>query len=75
LRSGRYVALPVKKLYTMTGMPYNCFLLTLLQLMGIPQSEYAFATPNGQGFGYYGGFPADHPLKSRFYSPISEILT
>jgi hypothetical protein len=75
LRSGRYVALPVKSLYSMTGMPYNCFLLTLLKLMGVPPSEYAFATPNGQGFGYYGGFPADHPLKARFYQPITEILT
>ncbi|MNL00337.1 hypothetical protein D3C87_1207680 [compost metagenome] len=75
LRSGRYVSLPNPKPYTMTGMPYNCFLLTLLQLMGVPPSEYAFATPDGKGFGYYGGFPATHPQKSRFYSPITEILT
>ncbi|WP_413288408.1 DUF1552 domain-containing protein [Bdellovibrio sp. HCB337] len=75
LRSGRYVVMPEQKPYTMTGMPYNCFLITLLQLMGIPQSEYAFATPDGKGFGYYGNFPATHPLKARFYQPISEILT
>lgn len=75
LRSGRYVNLPLQKAYTMTGMPYNCFLITLLKLMGVPPSEYAFATPNGLGYGYYGGFPATHPLKSRFYDPISEILT
>lgn len=75
LRSGRYTLMPNPKPYTMTGMPYNCFLITLLQLMGIPQSEYAFATPNGMGYGYYGNFPATHPHKARFYQPISEILT
>lgn len=75
LRSGNYVVMPTRKPYTMTGMPYNCFLITLLKLMGVPPSEYAYATPNGQGFGYYGQFPADHPMKSRFYSPITEILT
>ncbi|MNT61097.1 hypothetical protein D3C72_1987160 [compost metagenome] len=75
LRSGRFVVMPTKSPYTMTGTPYNMFLITLLKLMGVPPSEYAFATPNGQGFGYYGGFPADHPLKARFYQPITEILT
>ncbi|AFY00351.1 hypothetical protein Bdt_0643 [Bdellovibrio bacteriovorus str. Tiberius] len=69
LRSGRYMTMPS------AGLPYNCFLITLLQLMGVPPSEYAFATPNGQGFGYYGEFPANHVLKGRFYQPISEILT
>ncbi|CAE78633.1 DUF1552 domain-containing protein [Bdellovibrio bacteriovorus] len=69
LRSGRYVTMPS------AGLPYNCFLITLLQLMGVPPSDYAFATPNGQGFGYYGEFPANHVLKGRFYQPISEILT
>jgi Protein of unknown function (DUF1552). len=75
LRSGRLLVAPTKKAYSMTGMPYNCFLITLLKLMGVPPSEYAYATPDGQGFGYYGSFPSDHPLKSRFYQPITEILT
>jgi hypothetical protein len=66
--------MPEQKPYTMTGMPYNCFLITLLQLMGIPQSEYAYATPDGKGFGYYGNFPATHPQKARFYQPLSELL-
>lgn len=76
LRSGRYTLMPLgNNKWEALNTPYNCFLLTLLQLMGIPQSEYAYATPDGKGFGYYGGFRADHPLKSRFYTPITEILT
>jgi hypothetical protein len=72
LRSGRYMAMPE------TGydrLPYNCFLLTLLQLMGVPPSEYQFTSSTGQGIGNYTGFPATHPYRSRFYSPITEILT
>jgi Protein of unknown function (DUF1552). len=76
LRSGRLYTMPTQNnKWQSTAMPYNCFLLTLLQLMGIPQSEYASATPDGKGFGYYGDFLANHPQKARFYSPISEILT
>lgn len=76
LRSGRYTVMPLgKNMWVPLSMPYNCFLITLLKLMGVPPAEYAFATPNGQGFGYYGGFSATHPQKARFYQPISEILT
>jgi hypothetical protein len=69
LRSGRLTSMP-------TGnMPYNCFLITLLNLMGVPPAEYAFATPDGQGFGYYGQFRTNHAQRGRFYQPITEILT
>lgn len=75
LLSGRYLSLPKDpRPWPPANMPYNCFLLTLLKLMGVPPSEYAFATPDGKGFGYYGDFDANHPLKSRFYSPLTEIL-
>lgn len=72
LRSGRYMAMPRGP--NGQNLPYNCFLLTLLNLMGMPASEYAFATPNGQGFGFYGEFEANHPFRSRYTSPITEIL-
>ncbi|MBS1971775.1 MAG: DUF1552 domain-containing protein [Bdellovibrionales bacterium] len=76
LRAGRYVVMPRGgQKFAALNMPYNCFLLTLLQLMGVPASEYAFATPDGKGFGYYGNFSATHPQKARFYSPLTEILT
>lgn len=71
LRSGNYVSLPNSG---GKNLPYNCFLLTLLRLMGVPSSEYVYATPDGQGFGYY-GFPNNHPFRSRFYQPITEVLT
>lgn len=76
LRSGRYYLMPLgNNKWEALNMPYNCFLLSMLQLMGIPQSEYAFATPDGKGFGYYGAFKAAHPQKARFYQPLTEIHT
>ncbi len=75
LRSGRYLVLPRAGAWPYAHMPYNSFLLTLLQLMGVPPAEYAYATPDGKGFGYYGDFPSNSPLKSRWYTPLTEILT
>ena len=43
--------------------------------MGIPASEFAFATPNGQGFGYYAGYEANYRFRNRFYGGIPEVLT
>ncbi len=71
LRAGRYYLLPQTN---NRRLPQNCFLITLMQLLGIPQSEYAFATPNGQGFGWYPS-AANNPFAARFYSPITEVLT
>lgn len=73
VRSGGYLAYPNNG--DLKRAPYNCFLITLMHLMGVQPSEYAFATGNGQGFGYYGGFPSDQPFRSRFYLPLSELLT
>ncbi len=73
VRSGRYTALPDTGYNT--RLPYNCFLLTLLQLMGVQPSEYQNTSSTGQGIGNYTGFSANHPLQSRFYSPVAEILT
>ncbi len=77
LRSGRYYTLfsqgdtnNVDNAY-----PYNGFMITLFNLMGIQPSEYAFATANGQGFGLYTGYAANYPLRNRFYTPIQEVLT
>lgn len=71
LRSGRYYNMTVQG----SDYPYNSFMITLFQLMGIPPSEYAFATPDGRGFGLYTGYGANHRFASRFYSPIQEALT
>jgi hypothetical protein len=71
LRAGRFMTMPESG---GKRLPLNCYLLTLLNLMGIPQSEYASATANGQGFGFYGGFGSNHPFASRFYQPVNEIL-
>lgn len=71
IRSGRYISFPVT-----SGrlMPINSFLITLFQLMGVPSSEYSRFTTDGQGFGRYTS-SAGNPYASRFYAPISEILT
>lgn len=70
LRSGNYVSLPTSG---GRNLPYNCFLITLLQLMGVPPSEYAYATADGRGFGFY-GFGNNHPFSSRFYQPVTEVM-
>jgi len=72
LRAGRLTVMPNSN---NRNLPLNCFLLTLLNLMGIPQSEYASATPDGRGFGYYAAFGNSHPFRNRFYQPITEVLT
>jgi hypothetical protein len=70
MRAGRYMALP-----EINGrrLPHNAFLVTLLQLMGVPSSEYSHLTNTGQGFGYYNS-TTGHPLASRYYQPITELL-
>lgn len=73
LRSGRYYSMPGS--INTGNMAYNTFLITLMHLMGMPSTEYSPTTPNNMGFGYYGDFSANHPLRSRFYGPITEILT
>lgn len=70
IRSGRYIALP-----EISGkrLPYNAFLVTLLELMGVTGSEYSQFSSSGQGFGLYNS-PVGHPLASRYYGPITELL-
>lgn len=74
IRSGRYIALPEVKNPAVQRLPYNTYLITLLHLLGIPASEYSAYSNTGQGFGFYKS-SAGHPLASRFYSPITELLT
>ena len=71
IRAGRYVAFP-----EVQGklLPYNTFLITLLQLMGVPESEYSVYATGGRGFGKYTS-STGHPYASRFYTPVTEILT
>jgi len=71
MRSGQFMSMPSGP---GRNLPDNCFILTILQLMGVPASEYAFATANGQGFGYYGHHGTNHPNRDRFYQPITELL-
>ncbi len=70
LRSGSYYVYPESN---GARVPANCFLITLMQLMGVPASEYAYATATGQGIGYYPG--GGSPFSARFYQPLTEILT
>ena len=89
LRANRYYHLPHfgDGAFGRYDLPYNSFLMTIMDLMGVPASEYnAFGT-GGKGYGVY-GTPADalismpwikpptswtNTLTNRFYSPISEI--
>ncbi len=69
LRAGRYYAMPS----TNGRLPNNTFIMTLLNLMGVPASEYSLnSSVPGQGFGYYGSTSATYG--SRFYTPIIEML-
>jgi hypothetical protein len=78
MRSGHYVSLPISR--NRNGregyLPYNCFLITMLELMGVPRSEYAATTPDNRGYGFYGKFNEDRydGLRNRFYEPITEIM-
>lgn len=75
LRSGRYYNLNTADNNVDDCYPYNSFMITLFQLMGIPPADYAFATANGRGFGLYTGYPTNYRHTSRFYSPLQEVLT
>ena len=69
LRAGRYYSMPT----TGDALPHNTFIMTLLELMGVPASEYSKnSSVANQGFGYYGKTSAT--LGARFYSPIIEML-
>ncbi len=79
LRAGRFMTMPRSQTGNIPGrggnLPYNCFLLTLLNLMGVPPNEYAFATANGQGFGNYSNFGGNYDrVRQRFYQPVNELL-
>lgn len=78
IRAGRYVSYPAGGLTPRAYdrlMPNNCFHITLLQLMGVPESEYGVFNPNRRGFGYYPTSSTGNAYASRFYSPLTEILT
>jgi hypothetical protein len=70
LRAGRYYALPnTNSRY----LPHNTFVMTLLNLMGVPASEYSTnSSVAGQGFGYYSS--SSSPYGTRIYTPITEML-
>ena len=79
IRAGRYMVMPRASTSNDGGsgnLPYNCFLISLLQLMGVPASEYQQTTPGNQGFGSYTRFSRsnwDH-VRHRFYQPITELI-
>lgn len=86
LKGDRYTVLPTKteQVYQHIykyRVPYNSLLITFLEAMKIPKSEYTVLT-NGKGYGIYkaGQFgEVEMPeytkyFGHRFYSPISEIL-
>ena len=86
LKGDRYTVLPTKveQIYSHVynyRVPYNCLLITFLEAMKIPKSEYA-ALNGGNGFGIYkAGQFGEIALPEynkyyghRFYSPITEII-
>lgn len=86
LKGDRFTVLPTKieMIYQHTypyRIPYNSLLITFLEAMKIPSSEYS-ALSGGKGFGIYkAGQYGQIELPEynkyfghRFYSPISEIL-
>lgn len=65
LKSGRYYSVP--------NLPHNTMMMTLLNLIGVPVSEYVSnSSVAGQGFGYYKY--ANAALGNRFYTPVTEML-
>lgn len=71
LRSGRYYLMPTNP--NNVHVPHNTFIMTLLNLMGVPPSEYVLnSSVSGQGFGYYK--TTTSPYGSRIYTPITEML-
>ncbi len=79
MRSGRYMTMPRSQSGNTpvvgNNIPYNRFLITMLQLMGVPKSEYEALSPSGQGFGFYGSYREDYPRKNLFYDPVDELLS
>ena len=75
LRAGRYYSVPGTQWSTTDlFLPHNCFVMTLLTLMGVPASEYRLnSSVAGKGFGYYKMGP-NTKWGSRIYSPITEML-
>jgi hypothetical protein len=78
LRPDRVVVMPKKN---GGALPYNAMLITYLQAMGIPKSEYE-ATNGGPGYGPYtpagsSTIPSPYATSwaSRLYGPVSEIMT
>ena len=73
IRSGRYIQFPVDVNGSGNSMSHNAFSATMLELMGIPKSEYSVVSSNGRGYGYY-NLVAGNPYGPRFYDPITEML-
>ena len=62
-------------------MPHNALFVTLLDLMGVPKSEYEKYSNTGKGWGIYRSPTSihdsskPHPFAARFYDGLPEILT
>lgn len=55
------------------GLPYNSLIVSLLDLMGVPRSEYAQYSNTGKGWGIYRS-PSGNPFASRFYENLTELF-
>ncbi len=65
LRSGRYYLMP-------SDMPNNTFIMTMLNMMNVPPSEYMKHSSAGKGYGYYRG--GVYAVGERAFSPITEMI-
>ena len=84
VKAGRYFSLPVDDYGGNRGfetyIPHNALFVTLLDLMGVPKSEYEKYSNVSKGWGVYGstvvtnGLAVQNPFTSRFYGNIPEML-
>ena len=65
-RSGRFYSYPDR-------LPYNALLVSLLDLMGVPRTEYAKYSNTGKGWGIYGS-TTGNPFASRYYENLTELF-
>ena len=74
MRSGKYLFFPPYVPHYLNGLPHNALTTTLLELMGVPKSEYSLVSSGGKGYGFYDTPRSDNPFISRYYDPITELL-
>ena len=74
MRSGKYLNFQNHVNNWENALPHNALTTTLLDLMGVPRTEYSLISSPGKGYGFYNIPRADNPYISRYYDSITELL-